>query len=356
VDEKIKILMIATESDFSDYVKDELELNEEFMLHFENYLEGGLAALRQEVFDVLVVNPDIPAGPYADFIGELKKADPEAVIIAFLGDNESSKMAGLANFGVYDFVAKPVNLENLFLLIRKANQFRHALMQSNKQMRSLKEQNDVLLKQNQLLSGRIEDSAKSLSRLYEALRSTYLRTIKVLAQTIDARDHYTHSHSENVAKYAVAIAEDMSLSAKEVENIREACELHDLGKIGVEDSVLSKPSGLNAEEWQQIKQHPVIGAKILEPLTFLGVVVDFVKQHHEHYNGTGYPQGIKGDNILLGARIIHVADAYEAMRSVRPYRKEPFSKEQAAEEIVKNAGTQFDPEVVKAFLRVVDKL
>ncbi|MGA2774645.1 MAG: HD domain-containing phosphohydrolase [Candidatus Omnitrophota bacterium] len=356
MDEKIKILMIASEDDFSDYIKDALELNDEFILHFESFLEGGLSALKHGVFDVLIVNPGIPADPYADFIRELKKADPEAVIIAFLGDNESSKMAALANLGVYDFITKPLNLENLFLLIRKAGQFHHALTLSNKQIRSLKEQNNALAKQNLLLAGRIEDSAKSLSRLYEALRSTYLRTIKVLAQTIDARDHYTHSHSENVAKYAVAIAEDLALSAKEVENIREACELHDLGKIGVEDNILSKPSGLTALEWEQIKLHPVIGAKILEPLTFLGDVIDLVKQHHEHYNGTGYPEGIKLDNILLGARIIHVADAYEAMRSVRPYRKHTFSKEEAVAEIERNAGIQFDPEVVKAFLRVVDKL
>jgi len=354
--EQIRVLLVAPNDDFSQYVKDEIELKNEFFLDFESSIEGAVSALKRAVFDVVIANPDVSSVPYTDFVKELKKAGPEIVVIALLSGNDASKAESLINFGAYDCVSKPVNLENLFFLIRKGGQLHRALISSGKHVQSLKEQNDALERQNLLLAGRIEDSAKSLSRLYEALRSTYLRTIKVLAQTIDARDHYTHSHSENVAKYAVAIAEDMGLSAKDIENLREACELHDLGKIGVEDSILSKPAALTPEEFQQIKQHPVIGAKILEPLTFLGDVVEFVKQHHEHYNGSGYPDGLKGDNILLGARIIHVADAYEAMCAVRPYRKQPLSKEEAIKEIKNNSGTQFDPEVVKSFLNVVDKL
>ena len=148
----------------------------------------------------------------------------------------------------------------------------------------------------------------------------------------------------------------MRLPAAEIELIRDACELHDLGKIGVEDSILGKPTSLTSQEWEQIKRHPQIAAQILEPLTFLNGVIDLVKQHHEHYDGSGYPEGRRGDDILLGARIIHVADAYEAMRSPRSYRLVPLSKEEAILEIKKNNGQQFDPKVVEAFLKVVDKL
>ncbi|MFA5145532.1 MAG: HD domain-containing phosphohydrolase [Candidatus Omnitrophota bacterium] len=220
----------------------------------------------------------------------------------------------------------------------------------------LKEQNIILEKQNILLTGRIEESAKNLAQLYEDLRITYMRTIKVLAQAIDARDHYTHSHSENVAKYAMIIAEEMKLSAKDIEVIGEACELHDLGKIGIQDNILGKAAPLNKQEWEQIRKHPATAAKILEPLAFLNEVRDMIIQHHEHYDGSGYPAGLSKGGIILGARIIHLADAYEAMRSARSYRKIPLSKEEAVGEIKRNNGKQFDPEIVEAFLRVVDKL
>jgi putative nucleotidyltransferase with HDIG domain len=225
-----------------------------------------------------------------------------------------------------------------------------------KYIQGLVERNAALEKQNSLLSKRLEESATTLTRLYEDLRSTYMRTIRVLAQAIDARDHYTHSHSRNVARYSAAIANEMGLSARQIENINDACELHDLGKIGVEDSVLTKTTKLTAQEWDQIRKHPSIGAKILEPLTFLNDVIELVRQHHENYDGSGYPEGRRGDDIVIGARIIHVADAYEAMRSARSYRQTPLSKEAAIAEIKKNSGTQFDPGVVDAFLRVVYRL
>jgi len=181
-----------------------------------------------------------------------------------------------------------------------------------------------------------------------------MRTIRVLAHAIDARDHYTHDHSENVAKYAVAIARQMNMTVKEIEIIRDASELHDLGKIGIEDTILMKPAALTPEEWNQVKLHPQMGAQILEPLTFLTDVIELVRQHHEHFDGSGYPAGRRGDEIILGARIIHLADAFEAMTSARSYRKVPLSREEAIAEIQRKSNTQFDPRVVEAFLQVVN--
>jgi len=260
------------------------------------------------------------------------------------------------DLGVYDYISRPIEAEKLFFLLKKGIELHGLIMANQRFSQGLKERNLALERQNILLAKRIEESTKNLTRLYEDLRSTYLRTIKVLAQAIEARDRYTRSHSENVAKIATAIAEEMGLTAKEVDILRQACELHDLGKIGIDDSILNKPTTLTAEEWEQIKRHPLTGAQILEPLTFLNEVVELVRQHHEHFDGSGYPEGRKGDDILLGARIIHLADAYEAMRSARAYRKVPLTKEEAIYEIKKNSGKQFDPRVVDAFLRVADKL
>ncbi|HUW22615.1 MAG TPA: HD domain-containing phosphohydrolase [bacterium] len=192
-------------------------------------------------------------------------------------------------------------------------------------------------------------------RLYKSLSNLYMRTITTLAATIDARDHYTRRHSEMVAEYAVAIAEAMKLPPERVELIRQASHLHDIGKIGVHDFILLKPDKLTDEEWEEIKLHSVKGAEILAPLiVFLNGVIDMVKQHHERYDGKGYPSHYRDEEIDIGARIMAVADAFDAMLSERPYRK-AYSKERAIKELRENSGTQFDPKVVETFLEMLNK-
>lgn len=193
------------------------------------------------------------------------------------------------------------------------------------------------------------------ARLYRSLSNLYMRTITTLAATIDARDHYTRRHSEMVAEYAVAIAEAMKLPPERVELIRQASHLHDIGKIGVHDFILLKPDKLTDEEWEEIKLHSVKGAEILAPLVvFLDGVIDMVKQHHERYDGRGYPSHYRDGEIDIGARIMAVADAFDAMLSERPYRK-AYSKERAIKELRENSGTQFDPKVVETFLEMLNK-
>ncbi len=158
-----------------------------------------------------------------------------------------------------------------------------------------------------------------------------------------------------VAKYAVAIAEEMEFPADRIELIRQASHLHDIGKIGVHDFILLKPDKLTDEEWEEIKLHSVKGAEILAPLVvFLDGVIDMVKQHHERYDGKGYPGHYRGGQINMGARIMAVADAFDAMLSGRPYKK-PYSKKKAIEELRENSGKQFDPKIVDAFLEVLTK-
>jgi len=354
--ESIGILVICDDEEVSSYLRERLIIDRGYSVFFETSPERGLSVFKENSFDILIVKFGIGGLSQETLINAIKKIDPDVVIVAFLEEHNPVVLEDMLRLGIYDFITKPVNLERLIFLINRGREL-HSLMAANRKLREgLKEHNASLEKQNILLAKRIEESTKNLTKLYEDLRSTYMRTIKALAQAIDARDHYTHSHSENVAKYAVAIATEMGLSVKNVEIINESCELHDLGKIGIEDSILSKPFGLNTQEWELIKRHPIIGAQILEPLTFLGEVIDLVRQHHEHFDGSGYPEGRRGEDILPGARIIHLADAYESMRSARSYRKVPLNKEEAILEIKNNSGTQFDPKAVAAFLRIVDKL
>jgi putative nucleotidyltransferase with HDIG domain len=351
-----RILLICDDDEISRYLKEQLMIKGGYFVAFEDSPKKGLDAYRQNGFDLIIFKPNVLDVGSLGLIKEIKNIDPDCVIIAFLDEDKPETIEHLFTLGIYDFITKPINLEKLFFSVKKGMDLHSLLLTNRKFTQGLREGNIALGKQNMMLARRIEESTRNLTRLYEDLRSTYMRTIKVLAQAIDARDHYTHSHSENVARYATAIALEMGLSAKEVEVIRQACELHDLGKIGIEDSILMKPGALTDEEWKQIRKHPIIGAQILQPLTFLNDVIDLVRQHHEHYNGNGYPDGRKNEDILLGARIINLADAYEAMTSARSYRKVPLTKEEAVKEIKKNSGTQFDPKVVEVFLRVLDRL
>lgn len=197
-------------------------------------------------------------------------------------------------------------------------------------------------------------SAIENARLYENIQKVYLSTIEVLATAIDAKDPYTQGHSRRVTLYSVAIAEELNMTSKQIENVRYSGLLHDVGKIGIKDSIIKKPGRLTDEEYGIIKQHPSIGAKILKPVDFLSDKIPGVLHHHEYYDGRGYPSHLTGDNIPLDGRIICVADAFDAMTTNRPYRK-GLSVKTAVGELNKFSGKQFDPECVKAFLRAFDK-
>lgn len=190
--------------------------------------------------------------------------------------------------------------------------------------------------------------------LHRKMQESYLKTMTALALIIDARDPYTERHSENVIRYSLAIAEEMGLSSKEKEILRRAASVHDIGKIGVRDSVLLKPDKLTPEEFEEVKVHSLKGYQIVSSLPFLEEEANLVRHHHERYDGTGYPDGKKGEEIELGARILAVADAFDAMLSERPYRRK-LSLEEATQELIRNKSTQFDPEIVDYLLKVIEK-
>ena len=189
--------------------------------------------------------------------------------------------------------------------------------------------------------------------LLEQLRDNSARAAFSLARAVDARDRFTHRHSENVAELALAIGRAMSFSDEELEELRVGGLLHDVGKIGVPDEVLRKPGRLSRRELDAIRMHPEIGASIVEPVGFMWDIASIVWQHHEDHDGAGYPRGLMGDNIVLPARIIHVADAYEAMASGRVYRP-ARSPGWIVRELKRCRGIQFDPVVTDIFLEQLE--
>ncbi|MGB3960409.1 MAG: HD-GYP domain-containing protein, partial [bacterium] len=189
---------------------------------------------------------------------------------------------------------------------------------------------------------------------YTNMRNLYIQTIKAIVAAVDAKDSYTRGHSDRVREMSVAIARELKLPEGEQEVIEYMALLHDTGKIGVSEAILNKPGRLTEEEYQVIKDHPVIGARIVSEVDFFKKASTIVRHHHEWYNGEGYPDGLQGEEISLGARIIAVADAFDAMTSERPYRR-ARSVEEALAELKANVGKQFDPRVVEAFVRLMQR-
>jgi len=346
MNDKKKILVIDDEEIIRQLVADILK-NQEYEIVTAATGEEGFQEALQNDYDLLIVDINLPHEDGLSIVGHIKKNDPDAIIIVITGCDTVHNIHEALHLGVFDYIPKPFDVDQLRFAVGRAISAGSLIKTNKKLMKELSEQ-------NRLLEQKVEERTQRLTVAYEHVQEVYLRIITTLVSVIEAKDPYTKSHSENVAKYSVAIARTMNLSIAQIELINKAAKLHDIGKIGIYDSILNKPGKLTSEEFEEVKQHPTKGEEILKPLDFLDVATALIKQHHERFDGKGYPCGLKEEEILIGARIMAVADAYDAMMSGRPYRKTRFTREQAIEEIRRNSGTQFDPRVVDAFLRAVD--
>lgn len=185
-------------------------------------------------------------------------------------------------------------------------------------------------------------------------RNTFSQTVTTLGAALDLRDPYTAEHSRRVAEYSRLVATDLGLSAAAIGHVEQAALLHDIGKVGVPDSVLFKNCPLDADDWTLIRTHPQIGAQLIADIPGMRDVYPSVLHHHEHVDGSGYPDGLKGDEIPLGARIIAVADAFDAMTTDRPYRR-GLDSAAAIQELQRGAGTHFDKRCLRTFVRLVTR-
>jgi HD-GYP domain-containing protein (c-di-GMP phosphodiesterase class II) len=199
-------------------------------------------------------------------------------------------------------------------------------------------------------------SAICRAELFSELERNYLETVMALAKAVDAKDSYTADHSNSIIDTAIAIGIECGLGAKDLEDLRYGAILHDVGKIGITDSILQKPAKLDESEWNEMRQHPLIGEEILAPIPHLSGAAKLVRHHHERFEGNGYPDELAGKDIPLGARIISVVDSYSAMVDWRVYKEKPLTHKAALHEIKRCAGTEFDPEIVDIFIRMADRI
>lgn len=194
---------------------------------------------------------------------------------------------------------------------------------------------------------------RTISKMNDDLQKAYMDSIEILRHTVEAKDPYTKGHSDRVSAYAVLLGQKLSLAGEDIEKLRIGGLFHDIGKIGIPDSILLKESKLTDEEYAKIKEHPVIGYNMLEHATMFNDILDIVKYHHEKFDGSGYPEQISGSNIPYLARITAVVDAFDAMTSKRSYR-DSLPMDVVKSEILANLGSQFDPEIGIAFLDILD--
>ena len=205
-----------------------------------------------------------------------------------------------------------------------------------------------------LFAGQVAVSVENI-RLHENLKEKLLNAVSTLAMALEAKDAYTRGHSQRVSHYSVQIARKLGLNEREIEAIRLAGMLHDIGKIGIRDQILHKQGKLTEEEWKQVRKHPEISVSILSRIPDLRGILKIIRHHHEHYDGRGYPSGLSGEDIPLGARILAVTDMLDALISDRPYR-EKITFMEAIEEIRKVSGTQLDPQIVEVLDQIVESL
>jgi putative nucleotidyltransferase with HDIG domain len=205
----------------------------------------------------------------------------------------------------------------------------------------------------------IKELAKSFNQMGQSLEgsrktliSYFYAMVQSLVRILEARDPYTRGHSERVAEFAQKIATKMGFSQEKIELLKEISLLHDIGKLGIKEDILNKKEPLTEEEWEAVRKHSLIGEDILKPFLSSSEMLTVIRQHHERYDGTGYPDKVTGENINIFAAIVSVADAYDAMTSPRAYRP-ALSNAQAIEELEKNKGTQFNPKVVEAFIEAI---
>jgi putative nucleotidyltransferase with HDIG domain len=218
--------------------------------------------------------------------------------------------------------------------------------------REMKTLNEKLLADLHVRNEQLTSAFQSLQEAREDLERSYIQTVESLAVALEAKDSYTSGHSQRVSSFAAMIAKAMGLPAEDVEVVKQVALLHDIGKIGMQDTILNKAGGLTSEELEMVKSHPVIGAQILGPVRTFEKHVAGIRHHHETFDGSGYPDGLRGSEIPVAARVIALADAFDAMTSTRPYRV-GISLGFAIKEIGRMRGRQFCPEAVDAFMRIL---
>jgi putative two-component system response regulator len=291
----------------------------------------ALAALAEREFALAMVDLKLPGMSGRDLAAVIAERWPETAVVISAAMTDTRTAVACMQAGAYDYLTKPFDLDDLLVRLDRALERRRLMLESQQQQRAL------------------EVGAKRQTR---AARRLFLGAIRSLSSALEAKDWYTRGHSERVSRSAAEIAQAFGAGRDELRCIRLAGQLHDIGKIGVREEILAKPGPLTEEERRHMQIHPVVGERILAPTLIEGEIVRMVRHHHEWYSGGGYPDGLAGSAIPFGARVLAVADAFDALTSDRPYRPR-LTWARALEVLRAGAGTQWQPGLVEALVHRV---
>ncbi len=299
--------------------------------------EEALRLLAGTEYELVVSDITMPGMSGLDMIPHVRSGWPNSVVVMISGMQTMESAIDALRLGAFDYVMKPFDLRQVEAVVKRA----------------LEHQGLIVAKQRyeDHLEELVEQRTVELDQALNSLEDAYRSTLKALTAALETRDLETHGHSERVVSYSMRLGREYGLGSRHTKSLEFGSLLHDIGKIGVPDLILRKPAKLTPEEWVLMRQHPLHGQQILRGIQFLEGAARVVAQHHEKWDGSGYPLGLRGEEIDICARIFSVADAFDAITSNRVYRKgKPYLA--AAEELDAWAGKQFDPKVVEAFHRV----
>jgi len=311
---------------------------EKYDVHTASTGREGLDIVGTRRIGCVLLDLRLPDEPGTDLVPQFLDADPDLAILVLTAVNDAATASLCLQRGALDYLVKPVDLADLLRAVQRVLRRRDARLETQRL--------------NSLLREEVALRTAELQREREGLQRLSVATLEALVNALEAKDRHLRGHSARVADLSTKVAVARGLPEETVEAVRTAARLHDIGKIGIRESILNKQGPLTDEEFAHVKTHTVIGAQILAPLTHLADVIGFVRSHHERWDGKGYPDGLSGVDIPIGARIIGAVEIYDALTTSRPYQ-ETMVPSQAVERIADLIGTVIDPDVHEALTRVV---
>ncbi len=322
---KLKVIILTDKINLLDFLKSQLK--DYFCISFNSYSEDVTTCLKKEKFDLMFLDYDIISSNVHNIIEEIRSVDSDLYIFVFNSNTDSGLLKNFNKLDIQEYCDNITNLDNFNLHINFA-------LKTIYKLYNLKKVNEELISSNNILE------------------HSYLESIEVLRRTVEVKDLYTKGHSDRVAEYSLLIGQKLHLSDSDMKILKIGSLFHDIGKVGIPDAILLKEEKLTDNEYAIIKNHPSIGAHILSNAKIFEDIIPIVKYHHERYDGTGYPFGLSGNDIPYLARIVSVADTFDAMTSRRSYR-DALDFEYTKNEITSCKGTQFDPDIADAFLDIL---